>query len=281
MFPKSVHGVKAREFQREPRTENFTMVVSIARKRPARKQLVKILRDHEEDVDGVRLTEGQIDERKAALYWCSDLRRNLEAAPKGRDQAQVIVRAAELFLSLGTGSEDHKRRTEAFLCVARSGLLSLCVDIALEAHEDMGSPPGRDMVEAGRRLLTSSNLEGAQGVTDNNWVRCTQFVGHHMRDHTLPTGIARNWKKTLRKWECFLENKGNRAAYCRKCLVDATMSAFVRKAAEGSPAWADHARQDLIKALQEYKAEGEEDEEEEEMSEYSELPSDAEQHDSD
>jgi hypothetical protein len=257
------------------------MVISIARKRPARKQLVRTLREHEEDVDGVRLTEGLIAERKAALHKCSDLRRELEAAPKGRDQARVIVRAAELFLSLGTGSEDLKRRTEAFLCVARSGLLSLCVDIALEAHEDMGSPPGRDMVEAGQRLLTSSNLEGAQGVTDNNWVRCTQFVGHHMRDHTLPTGIARNWKKTLRKWECVLENKWNRAAYCRKCLVDTTMLSFVRKAAEGSPDWAYRARQDLIKALQEYEAEEEEEEGDEEMTEYSEIPSDQEQHDSD
>ncbi len=110
------------------------------------------------------MTEGLIAERKAALHRCSDLRRKLGAAPKGRDQARLIVRAAKLFLSLGTGSEDLKRRTEAFLCVARSGLLSLCVDIALEAHQDMGSPPGRDMVEAGRRLLTSSNLEGAQKV---------------------------------------------------------------------------------------------------------------------
>jgi hypothetical protein len=173
------------------------MVISIAGKRPARKQLVKILCKHKEDVDGVRLTKGMIAERKAALHRCSDLRRKLEVAPKGHNQARIIDRAAELFLSLGTGSEDLKRRTETFLCVARSGLLSLCVDIALKAHEDMGRPPCGAMIEAGQQLLTSSNLEGAQGVTEENWVRCTKFVGHHMRDHTLPTGIARNWKKTL------------------------------------------------------------------------------------
>ena len=62
------------------------MVISIARKRPARKQLVRTLREHEEDVDGVQLTKGLIAERKAALHRCSDLRRKLE----GPDDTKLI-----------------------------------------------------------------------------------------------------------------------------------------------------------------------------------------------
>ncbi len=63
--------------------------------------------------------------------------------------------------------------------------------------------------------------------------------------------------------------------------MDTTVSSFVRKAAEGSSDWAYNARQDLIKALQEYEEEEEEEEEDEEMSDVSAIPSDQEQHDSD
>ncbi len=232
-----------------------------AGKRPARHQLVKILRDHEEDVNGAKLTDAMIAERVTAFHKCGDLRRKLEAASKGRDQARYIVRATELFRDLGTDDEDVDRKTEGFLCIARSGLLSLCVDVALKAHEDMGSPPCGAMAEAGRQLLTPSNREGSQGVTDINWVRCTQFVGHHMKNHSLPTGVGRNWKSVLKRWGLFLEHKGNRPDYWRRCLVDTTVSTFVRKAAEGSLYWAYQARQDLIKALQEYKEEEAEEEE--------------------
>jgi hypothetical protein len=234
-----------------------------ALKRQARHQLVKVLRDHDEDVNGAKMTVAMIAERKAALHRCGDFRRKLEAAPKGRDQARTIVRATELFLSLGTGYEDVGSKKEAFLVIARSGLLPLCVDITLKAHEDIGRPPDQAMVICGERLLTLTNLEGAREVTEENWVRCTQFVGHHMRAHTLPKGITRNWKSILQRWALFLEHKPYREDYCRRCLVDTTVSTFIRKAAEGTPGWAYHARQDLIKALQEYKEEEEEDEEDE------------------
>jgi hypothetical protein len=87
-----------------------------------------------------------------------------------------------------------------------------------------------------------------------------------MKDHSLPKGVARNWRIVLRRLKWFLEYKGNRAEYCRKYLVDTTVSTFVRKAAEGSPYWAYRARQDLIKALQEYKEEEEDDEDDEDES---------------
>ncbi len=151
---------------------------------------------------------------------------------------KTIRQATKLFHKLGANSTALDRRAEAFLCTARSGLLSLCVDIALKAHEDMGRPPCGAMVEAGRRLLTSTNLEGSQDVTNINWVCCTEFVGHYMDDHTLPKGVARNWKSILARWGWFLEHKGTTAAYCGKVLVETTAKAFLRKAAEGSSDWA-------------------------------------------
>jgi hypothetical protein len=84
-----------------------------------------------------------------------------------------------------------------------------------------------------------------------------------MRNHSLPTGLARNWKNLLRRWTLFREHAGNRHEYCKKYLVDTTASTFVRKAKEGGPDWAYGARQDLIKALQEYQEPVEEAEEEE------------------
>ncbi len=203
-----------------------------AGKRPARRQLIKILCDHDEDVNGAKLTVAMIPERSG------DFRCKLEAAPKGRDQARTIVRATKLFLSLGTGYEDVGSKKEAFLVIARSGLLPLCVDITLKAHEDIGRPPDQAMVLCGERLLTLTNLEGAREVTEENWVRCTQFVGHHMRAHTLPKGITRNWKSILQRWALFLEHKPYHADYCRKYIVDTTVSTFIRKAAEGTPGWA-------------------------------------------
>ncbi len=239
-----------------------------AGKRPASSQLVKTLRNHEEDVNGRKLTPAMIAERMSALYKCGDVRRNLEAAATDQEQGKIIVQATELFRSIGTTYEDVDRRKEAFLCIARSGLLSLCVGIALKAHEDIGDPPSKAMAECGRILLTPTNLEGARGVTEVNWVRCTKFVDHHMMDHSFAKHIARNWNNLLRRWTVFLEHKPYREDYCRRCLVDTTVSTFIRKAAEGTPGWAYHARQDLIKALQEYKepekkAEEKEGEEEE------------------
>ncbi len=52
------------------------------------------------------------------------------------------------------------------------------------------------------------------------------------------------------------------------------MSSFVRKAAEGSLYWAYQARQDLIKALQEYNEEEAEEEEEEDEDKDSDVGSD-------
>jgi hypothetical protein len=99
---------------------------------------------------------------------------------------------------------------EAFLCISHSGLLFICVDKVLQAIEDWDFRHSRGIVMGSAADFTKKKayLDGAQGVTLDNWQRCQAFVDTKMPEDQRFYGRYDTSKvdeaELLEKWEAFL-----------------------------------------------------------------------------
>lgn len=67
----------------------------------------------------------------------------------------MIAREIVLFEQIGIWSNSKDQKEEAFLCVTRSGILPLCVDVALKAVEDWGYTTSMGILNSAERLWTT------------------------------------------------------------------------------------------------------------------------------
>jgi hypothetical protein len=97
--------------------------------------------------------------------------------------------------------------------------LPLCVDVALKAVEDWGYTTSMGILKSAKRLWTRGCYEGALGVTEENWVRCDQFIGRYMPEHDFPEDLESDTANVMGRWELYLESKRDPTEYFERFIV--------------------------------------------------------------
>ena len=192
----------------------------------------RIREDHSnEDVNGHPLSDDARTKRIAALALCLAQRDALEEASPS-EKRDVITRAIELCDRLGARSNEVDVKKEAFLCITCSGLLLLCVDVALKAIEEWSFYSSSKIVKSADRLLTLEYLEGAEGVTLENWKRCDEFVERFMLNHHLPVGLGMKTIKLFSKWRWYVESDNDRNLYFERYVLESLKEDAIAKIAQ-------------------------------------------------
>lgn len=189
-----------------------------------KRQLVGIdLKDHsDEDVHGNEMSPARRTDRIATLAQCLELYQKLSKASDGKKE-EVITQAIELLEQLGVWSENKDQKEEAFLCVMHSGILLLCVDVALKALEDWDYSTSMGILRSAERLWTRECYEGALGVTKENRVRCDQFVGRYMPGYDFPGDLDSDMAKVMGRWDLYLKSEQKPTEYF-ECFIVKSIS---------------------------------------------------------
>jgi len=155
-------------------------------------------------------------ERIAKLSLCLELREKL-AKTRDWEKEEVIVRAIALFEQLGLWSDDEDQKGEAFVCVMGSGILLLCIDVALKAAEDWQYSTSMGILKSAERLWTRECYESALGVAKENRVRCNQFIRRYMPEHDFPEGS--DTTKVMERWELYLDSERKPTEYFERFVI--------------------------------------------------------------
>ena len=238
----------------------------VRRGRNPRRQLATVHRVNRahEDLNGAPMTEDKVQMRILALTVCDTHRRAFEALDGWSDQGELIEDAVTLFDKLGiTDDDDVSRKTETFLCITYSGLLPLCVDVALKALE-----AGERLPVGAHHVLTSECLAGAKGVSYQNWMRCSDFVDAHLVHDSLPQDMPEDLEPIFQRWAWYLEcGRDNHSYYERYHLEECL--AFLDKIADADVFRGIRVRGEFIAALESHVFE-----EEAELAEIESIPED-------
>jgi len=219
-----------------------------------RLQLITIRKDCSNvDVNGDPLSDVAKTKRIASLALCNQLHSVLTEESSEENISQAI----NLFEDLGLWSNDINEKKEAFVCVTCSGLLLLCVDVALKAIEEWCNFSSAGIVHSASLLLRLDCLEGAEGVTTNNWKYC------HDEEPM----------KIIQRWRWYIESNHDANGYFQRYVFESIKEDAITKIAEvyeHSPSAGKEVVDGLVKALYDHFQEDASDASEEEMSEYSE-----------
>ena len=187
--------------------------------------------DSDEDVNGNPLSEDAKNKRIAALALCLAQRDALENGSASR-KGEMIAGAIKLCDRLGVWSNEVDVKEEAFICITCSGLLLLCVDVALKAIEDWCIDTSKEIVTSAGRLLALGCLDGAEGVTYSNKIRCSEFVRRNMPDHHLPCEFEEEHDKIFKRWKWYLMAKGKSTTYFERYVVESIKDDVLTKVEE-------------------------------------------------
>ena len=188
--------------------------------------------DHsKEDVNGSMLSDAAKTQRIAALALCLKLHSALDDERRS-EKGEMIASAIKLFEDLGVHSDNINIKREAFLCITCSGLLLLCVDIALKAIEEWCNFSSARIVKSAGCLLTLNFLQGAEGVTPDNWKRCLHFVQREMPDFCLPVELEEESSKVFPRWTWYIESNNNTNLYFERYVFESIKNDAITKITE-------------------------------------------------
>jgi hypothetical protein len=173
------------------------------------------------DINGNIMSKEAITKRTAGLALCFASFEALNNAVSAKEIKDEIQRAKRLFDDLGIEDEEEATKKETFLLITLSGLLPLYVHLALKNLEEWSLSSSVQDFRVMSSVLVPTNLEYAEGVSDENLARCTKFVEHFMPHHRLP---GEDTSKALLRWTWWNETQGEEfaryQAYLERYIVE-------------------------------------------------------------
>lgn len=191
-----------------------------------------------EGVNGQPLTEAEKTRRIALLAQCLQHRVRLANVEDPEEQSKMIAQAVTLIRGMGIldGTSDLITKKEAFLCITCSGMVLLCVDVALKAIEAWDDRFSDPILSSAKALMSKQMLNGVREVSAENLKRCSQFVEQYMPEHQdlMPDDfdLEEDPGKVCQRWGWYLKVHGDRVKYFERFAVESIKEDMATKIAE-------------------------------------------------